>query len=228
MKTGSGTFVKADFLLSRHSSCGWVVRWVGLRRGTWDVVGTKALLQEGRPPCFLLCDLLQEVAPHRAPLSGVSIRKGLKRQVQLMTNCLKWQKNFNQTPNDHLRDHLVHGRGSSLRKTHKKTCSLLGVSHSRAFWKHPLIGSQLRHGCRNNAQGSLCLCPLCGFNFQCQPKMEFSAVFSASAGKMVAIDNWLCYFPFIYERISIHFKTNVLPTVVSLLYCMIENMENYS
>ena len=58
--------------------------------------------------------------------------------------------------------------------------------------------------------------------------MEFSAVFSASAGKMVAIDNWLCYFPFIYERISIHFKTNVLPTVVSLLYCMIENMENYS
>ena len=139
MKTGSGTLVKADFLLSHRAGWHEEPDWGKVP----DAMGRKALHQEGSPPSFLLNDLLQDVAPHRALLSGVSIRKGLKRQIQLMTNCSNWQKNFDHTPNNDLRDNLVHGRvgRSSLRKTHKNLFSLEGLSLIQGYFEStPWLG----------------------------------------------------------------------------------------
>lgn len=63
------------------------VVWPGLKWGYLRHGGQESVPPKGSMPRFLLNESPQEVVPHRAPLSGVSIRKGLKWQVQLITNC---------------------------------------------------------------------------------------------------------------------------------------------
>lgn len=88
METGSRTFVKASFLLSRCSSCGCGARtWSKVRGPDMWRAGKAFLLREG---CHVFCWKTHcGKSSLTTPLSGVSIRKGLKWQVQLIAKSAR-------------------------------------------------------------------------------------------------------------------------------------------